>query len=131
MGGKKPSRSEHNTVKHPTGIPLTLSSIPKVEAAWGYGGTGYHNSQCHAVPQWGPNMARLPERPAEVVLRSEPELIIRLLERSLKSLHYLFVLVFFPKSFPGRLAEEDRHVHLVGVGASVGGRVRETFPLII
>ena len=76
-------------------------------------------------------MARLPERPAEVVLRSEPELIIRLLERSLKSLHYLFVLFFFPKSFPGRLAEEDHRVHLVGVGASVGGRVREMFPLII
>lgn len=64
---KKPFKYEHNTVKHPTGMPLTLSSIPKVEAAWGYGGTGYHNSQCHAVPQWGPNMARLPERPAEVV----------------------------------------------------------------
>lgn len=35
---KMPFRSEHNTVKHPTGIPLTLSNIPKVEAAWGYGG---------------------------------------------------------------------------------------------
>lgn len=68
---KKPFQSEHNTVKHPTGIPLTLSSVPKVEAAWGYEGTGYHNSQCHAVPQWGPNMARLPERPGEVVLKSE------------------------------------------------------------
>lgn len=34
---KMPFRSEHNTVKHPTGIPLTLSNIPKVEAAWGYG----------------------------------------------------------------------------------------------
>lgn len=81
-----------------------MSSIPKVEAAWGYGGTGYHNSQCHAAPQWGPNMARLPERPAEVVLQSEPELIIRLLEHSLKSLHYLFVLFF--RIFSGHLAEE-------------------------
>lgn len=64
-------------------------------------------------------MARLPERPAEVVLQSEPELIIRLLEHSLKSLHYLFVL-FFPNLFwPPRRG--DRHVHLVGVGASVGG----------
>lgn len=49
-------------------------------------------------------MARLPERPAEVVLQSEPELIIRLLEHSLKSLHYLFVLFF--RIFSGHLAEE-------------------------
>lgn len=51
---KRQFESEHSTIKHPTGIPLTFSGVPKVEAGWGYGGTGYH----HAVPQWGPNIAR-------------------------------------------------------------------------
>lgn len=130
-GKKKPFGSEHNTVKHPTGIPLTLSSIPKVEAAGGYGGTDYHNSQCHAVPQWGPNMARLPERPAEVVLQSKQELIIHLLRRSFKFLHYLFVL-FSQRFLSGHLAEETALPRSPGGCRSIcRRRVRETFLLII
>lgn len=39
----------------------------------------------------GPNMARLPERPAEVVLQSKQELITHPLQHSFKLLHYLFV----------------------------------------
>lgn len=34
---KKRAIRIHNAIKHPTGIPLTLSRTPKVEAAWGCG----------------------------------------------------------------------------------------------
>lgn len=98
-----PFRSEHNTVKHPTGIPLTLSNIPKVEAAWGYGGDWLAQLP---VPCWSTVGARHGQIARAARRGGTTELvIIHLPQHSFKLLHYLFVL--FSKRFcAGNLAEE-------------------------
>lgn len=110
VGNRKKRRPdpERNTVKHPTGMPLTLSSVPKVEEARGYWGDWQPQLP---VPCWF-TVGAQHDQIASEASRGGGVPIIHLSPRSFKLLHYLFVY----SSYSGR-----RNIWLA----------RQTFLLII